>query len=178
MNGMDAIGIGFVELEEVSPRRFRDADDLAGECDLPRHLTFQTVQCLFLQQLRESLVREIVNRDHPTLCHRAHESRQKIIRAEEDIAINQRHPSDVRRRRDRSIEARLGLTAEIENAQSGLRRQIAMKMRTEVGDTRIAEKIDLNVVAARDLVKKMIEIPADTGQRLVERPDVDSQTQL
>jgi len=44
----------------------------------------------------------------------------------------------------------------------------------EVGRARVAEEIELDVLAPRELVQKMIEIPSDAGQRLVERTDVDA----
>ena len=53
-----------------------------------------------------------------------------------------------------------------------------MQARTDVGDARVAEEVELHVVALRELVQEVVEIPADAGQRLVERADVDADAQL
>lgn len=49
-----------------------------------------------------------------------------------------------------------------------------MKMRSLIGDPGVAEEIQLDFVAAGELVKEMMQIPSDAGERLVERTDVDS----
>ena len=49
-----------------------------------------------------------------------------------------------------------------------------MKSRAEVGDAGVAEENQIYVVVFREFVEKKIEIPADAGERFVERTDVDA----
>jgi len=49
-----------------------------------------------------------------------------------------------------------------------------MQARTEVGDARVAEEDEIDVVVFGEFVEKKIEILADPGERLVERTDVDA----
>ena len=51
---------------------------------------------------------------------------------------------------------------------------IGMKRRTEVRDACVAEQVQLDIVAFRNLIQQVIQIPADSGERLVKRPDVDA----
>ena len=55
---------------------------------------------------------------------------------------------------------------------------VGVQRRTEIGHARVAEEIQLDVVVLRQLVQQVIEIPADAGQRLVKRADVDADAQL
>jgi hypothetical protein len=58
-----------------------------------------------------------------------------------------------------------------------VRREIGVQLGAVVGDTRVAEEKELHVVVLRQLVQHEVEIPADAGERLVERADVDADAQ-
>ena len=59
----------------------------------------------------------------------------------------------------------------------GVGRYVGMQRRTDVGNARIAEEKELDVLAFRNLMQQVIEIPSDSGERLVERPDVHADAQ-
>ena len=42
------------------------------------------------------------------------------------------------------------------------------------GHARVAEEVKLHIIVLRDLMQQVIEVPADPGERLVKRPDVDA----
>lgn len=178
MNGKDPSRIDLIEGEEIVARRLRHADDGVGHGDLACHVHAEVVQSLLLQQLGEALVGQVVDGDHASPRGCAEEAGKEVVRAEDDVAVDQSHPHYIRGRGDRPLGARdPPPAAQIEPAKMRVRRQIGMETGAEIGHPGVAEKVELDVVAFRDLVQQVIQIPADAGERLVKRADIDADAQ-
>src|SRR5258708_7058051 len=127
----------------------------------------------------EALVGKIVYRDDAPPRNGRVQSRDEVVRAEHHVAVDQFHPGDVGRRAGRAGQARdLSASAQVERAEARTLRQIAVNARAAVGNASVAEEVELHLLVLRQRVQKVVEVPADAGQRLVKRPDVDADSQL
>ena len=66
----------------------------------------QIVQGFLLQEVWESLVREIVNRDDAPASNGAEQARKKVVGAEHHVAVDESHPQYIRSCGDGALGSR------------------------------------------------------------------------
>ena len=179
MDGDGARGIDVVVAQQIAARRLRNADDGVGHGDLARHLPVQVLQRLLLQQLGEAFERQIVDGDDALARHApnaaAAESSSRAKKTSHPASSIQATYAAAVSGRSRRAErhARAGRTMQScafagRSAWSDGPRSVtrASPKRTSSTSSRFGQ-----------LVQQVVEVPADAGQRLVERPDVDADAQ-